>query len=581
MKTSVFTDIVKIFLVAIRIVPIITILLMSISLLLGFLPLVSLLLIENILNIVLDSNEMTLKTAFIIGLWGFISFFEQILGEMRVYMSMIVQVNVKKYLSNMLIDKIMKYSTERFEEVAFQNLIDRSRHIINSGMLWEYTLSIFYLPINIIIIITIISYITGGSILGLLLMFSFIILQLVWLYMSKREERENSIKLENMINQKNYYYSVFWRRNENRDIRIFDLRNFFKIKWIKTTWLIYQKEKRVRIKYLFLFFLLFKLLCFSLLFSIQIDDFIYNPHMIVPTLIGFVFFIDAVTSFSDDISDILSSENYLKDFFVLIKDNNKTTSYLEEPSSKLNDEIFMSLQNVGFQYPGEENKVLKNININLKNEEIVAIVGENGAGKTTLVKIILGLYEPTEGKVKTCTDSNTLRKHISAEFQDFIRYEYNISENVGLGDDDLYYSTDAIERAFHKSDLDVITNNLPLKMQQQLGKQFQGGIDLSGGQWQKVGLARACLRDSLLISLDEPTANLDPNEEAKMFKLFVKNHNKNILILVAHRIGPAKMADRILVLHGGEIVEQGSHEELIALGKRYYNLYNTQAKWYI
>ena len=580
-KTKLLIGVLKTFLLALKKAPFFTLLLIVVSVVLGFIPLISLVLIEKIQNYAFLQNDLSTATLFItIVFFGFIFFFEQVLGEIRVYLSTVVQIKLRKTLSNALIDAMMEYPTENFEKATLQETIERAASIINGGMLWEYILIIFCLPLNIISIFSVASYISNSNILVFSLLFLSLILQFVWLYVSKREEMKNSICLTDCSRKKAYYYGLFWTVSGNRDIRLFRLKDFLKNKWRKTAEELYCKTRQLHFKFLLLFIGIFALFCCTLFFSVRIETFVENPANIISVLMGFIYFMEAVANASENITTILSSENYLNVFFEIISDKSKNHFLQTEETMGIDQNTVVSMKGVGFHYPENDRMVLKNINLDVKKNEVVAIVGENGAGKTTLVKLLLGLYTPTAGNIAYSESKKNYLRNVSAEFQNFIRYEYSVFENVGLGDDLLYNDSNAIERAMHRAGFYSIADKLPNGKHQRLGKSFQEGIELSGGQWQKLGLARACLRDSLVISLDEPTASLDPKAEAEVLDLFLDNHHNNTVILVAHRIGPARMADRIIVLHEGEIAEEGTHDELVALRGKYYELYMAQSKWY-
>lgn len=249
------------------------------------------------------------------------------------------------------------------------------------------------------------------------------------------------------------------------------------------------------------------------------------------------------------------------------------------PKEQLNGEIKkIELKDVCFKYPNSNRESLKNVTLTINRNETIALVGPNGSGKSTLAKIISGLYSPTSGSVLFDGRINKDEFHfteMSTAFQNFQKYKLSLKDNIRISD------------VLSKKDVDVhITNtdlglhNNMLKDDVLLSREY-GGRDLSGGEWQKVAILRALYRNHSIIVLDEPTASIDPVEETKIYKKFLENEDNKIVILLTHRIGAAKFADRIIVLNEGKIVEQGNHEELIAQKGLYYSLYNEQAKWYL
>jgi ATP-binding cassette, subfamily B, bacterial len=213
-------------------------------------------------------------------------------------------------------------------------------------------------------------------------------------------------------------------------------------------------------------------------------------------------------------------------------------------------------------------------------------VGENGAGKTTLVKLLARLYDPTEGRILLDGvdlkeyDIDSLRRNVGVIFQDFVRYDFMLKENIAVGNIARMEDDPAIHTAAQRSLADSVAQRLTGKYDQMLGKRFEGGVDLSGGEWQKVALARAYMRDAQLLILDEPTAALDARAEYEVFLRFSELTKGRMAVLISHRFSTVRMADRILVLKGGELVEAGTHEALVAHGGLYAELFQLQAAGY-
>jgi ATP-binding cassette, subfamily B, bacterial len=241
-------------------------------------------------------------------------------------------------------------------------------------------------------------------------------------------------------------------------------------------------------------------------------------------------------------------------------------------------------EDVSFSYNGSSRRVVNRLNLEIGRDERVALIGENGEGKTTIVKLLTRLYDPTEGRILLdgvdLRDYNLeeLQREMSVIFQDFVRYEMSARQNIAVGR--LGASERAIERAAALSMADQVIDRLPGGLDQMLGRRFEGGTDLSGGQWQRIALARAYLRDAQILILDEPTASLDARSEYEVFQRFAELTEGKMALLISHRFSTVKMADRILVLEGGRIVEQGSHQRLVARGGRYAAMFEMQAASY-
>jgi len=243
-------------------------------------------------------------------------------------------------------------------------------------------------------------------------------------------------------------------------------------------------------------------------------------------------------------------------------------------------------RNVSFSYPGHSRLVLGNVNFRLEPGERLALVGENGQGKTTIVKLLTRLYDVTAGKILLDGidlreyDIEDLWKEIGVIFQDFMKYEMTATENIGMGRVEELARDEKIEAAARKSQAEGVIRRLPLGYAQILGSRFEGGADLSGGEWQKIALARAYLRDAQLLILDEPTASLDARSEHDVFQRFAELTQGKMSLLISHRFSTVRMADRILVLENGRIVEQGPHEELLRGRGRYAEMFELQASNY-
>ena len=243
-------------------------------------------------------------------------------------------------------------------------------------------------------------------------------------------------------------------------------------------------------------------------------------------------------------------------------------------------------RDVSFAYPGSSKLVLDRISFHIDAGERIALVGENGAGKTTLVKLIARLYDPTSGVILLDGvdlrdyDVDDLRREVGVIFQDYMRYDMRVLENIGFGRIEEIDNESRIRRAAAKAYADTVVQSLPEGYNQMLGRRFEGGVDLSGGQWQKIALARAYMRDAQVLILDEPTATLDARAEYEVFLRFSELTRGRMAVLISHRFSTVRMADRILVLEHGRIVEQGSHEQLLALRGRYAELFELQAAGY-
>jgi ATP-binding cassette subfamily B protein len=303
---------------------------------------------------------------------------------------------------------------------------------------------------------------------------------------------------------------------------------------------------------------------------------------------------DVIQSILLSASNVAEQALYLRDLFVFLEMRPTIES---PPNARLVPAKIQSgfvFENVGFRYPGSEQWAIRNVDLVLRPGERVALVGENGAGKTTITKLLARLYDPTEGRITLdgvdLKEYNlaSVRHAIGVIFQDFVRYDMRFDENIGVGEiDSVRADLDknngtptAITAAAENSLAASLLPRFSKGYQQMLGRRFEEGVDLSGGEWQKIALARAYIRDAQVLILDEPTAALDARAEYEVFLRFSELVAGRMAILISHRFSTVRMADRIIVLRHGKVEGQGSHEELLAAGGLYQELFDMQAAGY-
>lgn len=283
---------------------------------------------------------------------------------------------------------------------------------------------------------------------------------------------------------------------------------------------------------------------------------------------------------------ITESALYLQDYFEFLD-----LTYINQNTEgdlPLPDEILSGFEfkNVGFKYPKSEKWVVRNISFRLLAGEKLAFVGENGAGKTTLIKLLLRFYEPTEGEI--LLDDIPVKKYNQAAyqqyfgviFQDFVKFELTLRENIAMGEISEIENQEKLDSAAEKSLAQEVVSELPLGYAQQLGKRFKNGKDLSGGQWQKIAIARAYMKDAEVLILDEPTSALDARAETEAFQRFIKLTEGKTAVIISHRFSTVRIADRIMVLKDGAVLEIGTHSELMQNDQLYAELFNLQAAGY-
>ena len=376
-----------------------------------------------------------------------------------------------------------------------------------------------------------------------------------------------------------------------KELKLFNLSRFFTDRFAKLSDIVYEQDvdlarKRLRIG--------------SILSIISTGGY-YGAYAYViwRTLLGkwgigtFYFLTAAILNASSNIQQVLSTLSGIADQALFLTDLLAFFEMKPTIQSKPNAipaprpiRQGFEFRNVSFVYPGTERLVLDHLNFRLSPGERVALIGENGQGKTTIVKLITRLYDPTEGEILLDGvdlreyDLEHLYREIGVIFQDFMRYEMTARENIAVGKIEELEDLRALQTAAKKSLADEVIARLSRHYDQMLGRRFEGGVDLSGGEWQKIALARAYLRNAQLLILDEPTAALDARSEYEVFQRFAELTTGKMALFISHRFSTVRMADRIVVLESGRIAEEGTHELLTRMGGRYAEMFELQAASY-
>lgn len=393
---------------------------------------------------------------------------------------------------------------------------------------------------------------------------------------------------------KEYYEGVLTDRRFAKEVRLYGLSSYLLHRWDYLYWETANTMRRLRLRNNL------KLRGGNVASTVVIMAGLFwtvTSGMIRTTAGGYVLLFQSIGGLSGSVfglgmvfQSIGENAGYASEFRTFTAQ--EPADALRQEDGRLHDKSFpkplregICFERVSYTYPGSTHPVLSDVSFKLRAGEKVALVGENGAGKTTLVKLLLGLYEPDTGAIRfdgvdaRDIDPEDLREQMSAVFQTFTHFQLTFGENIGLGRVDALHDERRLATAIGRAGCDDLVGRLPGRYDALLGPDV-GGVDLSGGQWQRVALARAFFRDAQVLVLDEPTSALDPLAEVRLFEQFVELAEGKTSLLVSHRLGMARLADRILVMSGGHLVEQGTHAELLARGGEYARLFEAQARWY-
>lgn len=388
----------------------------------------------------------------------------------------------------------------------------------------------------------------------------------------------------------NYFQFLVTHATSVKEIRLFRLSSYFIERYKQLFQEFYAVDSRLARRQMLM------LVPFTLLTNAAaVGAQLYAITITITTnQLGFLAgYIQAISVIQSTMQSLLGgvAQLYQSNLFV-----NNLFEFLDTPSSHIKSgtrrvpmrlEKGIEFRGVSFAYPGTTTKVLHDLNLFLRAGECAALVGHNGAGKTTLVKLLTRLYEPTAGQILLddipleAYDLDDLRRHISTIFQDFVQYEMTARENIGFGCIEEIENTERVEQAAGESGIDALLEKLPERYETMLGRMFAQGKQLSGGQWQKVALARAFMRRAPIVILDEPTASLDAESEMEIFGRMQQVADGATTLLIAHRFSSVRRADRILVIEQGRVIEDGSHEELLQHDGMYAHLFHLQAAGYL
>lgn len=503
--------------------------------------------------------------------------------SMESYISILLEKKLNETFSEHILQKYLKIPYQCFETPEIQDMINKvgsqPQNIFMT--LFLHITNIISMVISIVTLILVFSRVSFGLSLIFLVVISVMVYGNI-----KATEYLNCMYLEQTKDERKmgYLYGLMSEKHSVLELRIFDALSYIKEKWnrINTSIL---KERIQKTLYSEKYKVVSNLGLLGWIIGL-IGVLTYNLYrnqisvgMFTSVLTSATSAVEMTKSFAESVADI--SRKHLNIFcyeeFMKLPEIEYGTENMQEK-----DRHFIEFKNVSFTYPNQEKETIHNLSLDFYSDEHLAIVGKNGTGKSTFIKLLVGLYKPSKGSILIdgidiqSYGKLELKKIISVVFQDYKGYELTVRENIAFGDICNINDDKSIRETL---DLGMISE-LENKLDKPLGRIEQDGQELSGGQWQRLAISRACFSDAQLVILDEPTASLDPIAENELYKNFIRIKGKKGCIIISHRLASAKISDRIIVMDQGTKVEEGNHEQLMGIQGLYYEMFSAQKEWY-
>ncbi|WP_318615733.1 ABC transporter ATP-binding protein [Sporosarcina sp. YIM B06819] len=513
---------------------------------------------------------------------------KQAAQSIQPYISMQLQEKASSILKEHIFSKALQLDLESFETEDYYNQLENAKKAINHRLTWALE-SIGLIIASIVeLVVVIVAISKSGILLALVLIVGSVPLIMINLK-STKEFMKINYQQSPTKRHSQYWMGLSTSRQTAAELRLFGLGPYFLGKWerlseqlIGELYTARKKMAWLRVKGETILILLLAMMMIGIVFAgvkgtITVGALVALLYM----LNRFEQAIGQVSGHSETLADFHYSFQYIPRFLQAGKE--ELASGLQAPEVI---EQGIQFENVSFTYPGSTKESLKRINLHIAPGEKVALVGENGAGKSTLALLLLGLYQPTEGRIVVdgvdLTDINPIfwRRKAAAVFQNFVKYQLSATENITFGNLADADNEQKLTQVAKRSRIDAVLRQLPNGYDTLLGKEYENSKDLSGGEWQKVAITRAYYREADILVLDEPTAALDAQSEYEVYKQFSQVSEGKTTLLISHRLGSARLADKNINLQAGQVVEIGSHDELIGRNGPYATMYHLQAEWY-
>ena len=552
----------------------------------SILPSISIFITNIVVNKISSLNSINLTM--LIAVWGGSFFLNNLISPLLV----MIQGRMTDLLTYQLNTELMRKSERLqnisyFEDSEFYNDIQ----LLSSEASWRpVNLLVFGTSLisNAIVFASMLLMVSSVNILVSLLLFVVLIPQGIIAYRIQQQAFETLVSNSEESRKLDYYSQVLLSNNHIKDIRLYNLYFFFITKYTDVFTSITDKlqvDRRKKFTNSALFITLNSIVII-LMFGyviIQIKKGVLDLGVIFVFSTSIIYSINSMARLVEDSSLLYDTLLYMENFFkfIEIEDELSTEVPIAKTENNFGDDI-IEFRNVNFSYSNNSDLVLSNVSFKIAEGEKIAIVGENGAGKTTLVKLLCAFYPNYSGDIIVNNKSlreyelTDYRKQITSIFQDFSKFDISLRENVALSDLSRIFKNEDITKALDKGRF----NMKDMSLDQVLGRKFDGGKELSGGEWQKVALSRAFFSNAPILILDEPTASIDAKAEYELFQDFLQLTQGKTVFYITHRLASVKFADKILVLKSGVIHSFGTHNELMNKDEYYRKLYKMQSSMY-
>lgn len=559
----------------------------------GFIPAGILLATQHLINqisIVQSKSDFYFVSSAILILVG-ISILNEILQIIKDYINTIFQSMLVIDINKQIMEKSTQLSLSEFEDSEIQNMLKRAQSEANFRPFQVLSTILSLYSGGITLISTVSIVFIWNQWIAIALMLTPI---LFFYWFLRLGQLEFKVHYNRAHQERESWYLTFLLTKDVpfKEVKLYQLGEHLINRYQKINMQFLQQDKQIAQKRMWLSFIFRffnQLLIGSLIFLVALSAFANT--ILIGSVVGLIQASTNTLSASQGIvQSVLSlcqNNLYLQQLFTFLDLEEESKVQNKESTFSINERINqIDICNLTFTYPNTDKPALHDINLSLKRGETLAIVGKNGSGKSTLVKCLTQLYTQYSGSILVNNiplsevDKLSYGKRIGSIFQDFVRYELSARENIGFGDINRLMDNDTVHKAAKNAGIDSVVNNLPEQLETQLGKWFEDGYQLSGGQWQRIAIARAFMRDADLYILDEPSSFLDPESENEVFYKFKKLVEDRIGIFVSHRYSSVQFADKILVMDEGTIKEYGTHQELLNKNGVYAELYRLQSEGY-